>query len=115
MGYIRLEEHSEWGSFYLALPGKGRTVHGTVNRSLGLKFQDGQRVHIRWPDNSQSEEVIKHRKETVDMGDHGRSYVVRSIRHGVELQVRGMTFWVSLADLWVLEEDVSPPGEERGR
>ena len=106
MGYVRLQQCNDWGYLYLALPGTGLTKHGMADQKRGLNFNDGQRLHVRWPDNSQTEETIVHRTFHGKICDMGHSYPIEYTRPGVEQSVRGVKHWTPLADLDVLEEDV---------
>lgn len=107
MGYVRLQEYDDWGRKYLALPGHGlRGEFRTADARLGLVFINGQRIHVKWPDNSQSVETIVHKAHRSTVGDTGGVYSVEYLRPGVETETNGVTHWVSLADLFVLEEDL---------
>src|SRR5271157_5597309 len=107
MGYVRLEKGNDWGTRYLTLPGQslGGTFR-TADQKRGIKFHDGQRIHIRWPDNSQSEETIVHKEYRAHISDHGHEYDVNGKEPGVEIVTRGVKHWTSLSELDVLEEDV---------
>lgn len=107
MGYIKLEEHNDWGALYLSLPGRGLSgTFQTADRKNGISFVDGQSIHVAWPDGTQSQETIVHRELSVVVSDHGHQNVVRSDRPGIETVVRGVTHWTPLAHLLVLEEDI---------
>jgi hypothetical protein len=116
MGYVRLQECSDWGNLYLTLPGEGLAgPWKTASSERGIRFQDGQRVHIRWPNNEQTVETIVHRVFRSTVSDMGHSYPVENRRPGIELEVRGVKHWEPLAELDVLAEDVvagKPPAEE---
>lgn len=110
MTWVRLEERNDWGHSYLAMPGKGlEGPFRTANRKLGIPFRDGQRIHVRWPDGSETEETITHREFPFTIGDHGHDYRSTDTRPGVETSVRGMKHWVPLADVDVRVEDLPAP------
>jgi len=104
--YVRLKEHSDWGTLYLALPGKGLSPSGTSSASRGLKFRDGQKVHVRWPDKSETLETIVLKTHREHISDMGHEYDVTCKRPGVETSLRGRKIWTPLAELDVLVSDL---------
>jgi hypothetical protein len=107
MTYVRLEQRNDWGHSYLAMPGKA--LEGpwqTANQKLGIPFKDGQHVHVRWPDGSETEEVVTHRDFPFTISDHGHEYGSTDTRPGVETSARGFKHWTPLAELDVCVEDL---------
>jgi hypothetical protein len=108
MGYIRLERYNDWGTNYLSLPGEGTSgPFRTANFKNAIKVQDGQLVHVRWPDNSQTIETIAHHEFRSSYGDHGHTYEARYKIPGFEVDSHGIKQFVPLDHVDVLAEDLA--------
>jgi hypothetical protein len=108
-GYVRLEKGNDWGTRYLSLPGQALGgAFNTADQKRGIKFHDGQRVHVRWPDGSLTEESIALKEYKTQVMDGGNTTNVSGKEPGFEIVVRGVKLWTPLAELDVLAEDVAP-------
>lgn len=93
MTFIRLDEHSDWGTAY--------------------QFRDGDPIAVKWPDGTLSIETVKHKSHQSGYSDQGRWTSFSEMRPGVAFMFRGVVGWVSLRDLLVNEEDVVRIQKER--
>lgn len=72
MKYVRLKLGSDWGTRFLArypLGGAFRTSRGV---DAHLRWKVGERVPVRWPDGTETVEVVSSRKMDTSYSDMGR-------------------------------------------
>lgn len=106
MNFVRLEEGDDWGRRYLALPGKRLNARGFYDaRECGLRFEEGDMVHVRFPDGTVALAELTMVTSTATVSDHGHANSVTSRLPHVTLESRGIRSKVPLKELEVLEAD----------
>ena len=104
--WIKLERGNDWGAEYFGLPGKSRSSYGTCSiREFGLKFEEGGKIKIRWPDGKESTETIKHKNMHATVSDHGHETTVNYGLAGFEVKVHGVPSWFPLDVVEIWHED----------
>ncbi len=90
MDYVKLEEYDSWGARYYAIEGTGLTPHGTADTALELEFYDGQRIHVKWPDNTETVETVRMRDYRESIRDHSQSYEVTGQLPSIPIKIHGL-------------------------
>jgi hypothetical protein len=106
MAYVKLEVNNDWGTEYLSLPGKGLSKAGTASVKLGIKFREGQKLHVQWPSGKRRVEEVVMRTHRTRVSDMGHDYDVKYDVPGIMASLQGIETFVPLSKLEVLEEDL---------
>lgn len=95
--WVRLQEGSDWGRVYYALPGK-LLANGHASISNGLPLREGS-MTIRMPDGTVLHACLQRRVSTDTVSDHGHSYPVEQVRFGFSFQFHGISVWVPITEV----------------
>lgn len=100
--WMRLKRGNDWGVEYYYRPDRPKTPAGTYGKESGVAFKEGERLRVRWPDSSESTEVVSLRREHATVSDMGHSYPVSFELPGFKVSMNGVLKWFALdeVDLW---------------
>lgn len=96
MAWVKLERGNSWGSEYFSLPGKSKTQGGCCDPKLGINFEEGQHIEVRWPDGTETKEYISKKMFSQTVYDHGHSDSVRTLLPGFYKSFNGAKQWFAL-------------------
>lgn len=101
-GWTKLGRGNDWGVEYIAPADKVHDAGGFASAQRGLKFKDGDRVHVRWPDGSILSTAIVHKAYDTTVGDMGHVYPVHYELPGIEVEHHGVKAWLPLDSVELL-------------
>lgn len=102
----------DWGNvgYYLSAVQSDSGTWGHAEQDQSLRLKEGDKVLVRWPDKSESEEVLVSRGYTRTINDMGHKYEVSGDYLVVVSLLRGVETDVPITSLWVKRTD--PPTQE---
>jgi hypothetical protein len=101
--WVKLKVGNDWGvEYYSHNP---HNKYGTCDSKLGIHFQDGQSVLVRWPDGSTSDEKLTVREIHTSVNDCGKSYPVSYKLAVIDKTVLGLSRTVFLNEVEIWEEN----------
>ena len=114
--WVKLERQNDWSIEYLAERGKGLRNGTACKRTLGLRFEEGQRLRARWPDGTEVVVAVAMQTRRDSYEDHGHRSDVKYEFPCVNVDVHGTAMMLPLDTLEVWREDLPPVGApEAGR
>jgi hypothetical protein len=87
--YTKLARGDSWAVIYFYDP-------TSPHARKALKWTNGDPVQIRWPDGTESEEIILHRRFTGRYSDMGNQREAAYSLAGFEVDVHGILTWFAL-------------------
>ena len=109
--YTKIYEAGSWGyRFYLTeqdfkdLKTQSPLPYDVVGKKL--KFCDGQKVRIKWPNGKKTTETLRVRRETEHVCDHGKSESVTNEIPYILTKVSGKSVETTLGGLEICLEDI---------
>lgn len=93
--WTKLKRGSSWDYAFFLGPGGNDARHAR-------HFVEGSTVQVRWPDQSETVQVVQHKKFKIRTHDMGHEYDTEYSLAGFMADCRGVKVWLALDEVEVL-------------